>query len=63
VQTRRFFYPIHWQPPYKKLVKGTFPNSEWLYAHGLSLPSSVTLTDEQIEEVCGKVLGFARQKI
>ncbi len=58
IQTRRFFYPLHLQPCYKGSVKGEFPNAEWAYKHGLSLPSSVLLKDEQITLVAGKVREF-----
>ncbi len=58
IQTRRFFYPLHMQPCYKGAVKGSFPNSEWAYNHGLSLPSSVLLKDEQIETVAEKIRKF-----
>lgn len=58
IETRRFFYPLHLQPCYKGTVKGSFPNSEWAYSHGLSLPSSVTLKDEQITFVAEKIREF-----
>ncbi len=58
IQTRRFFYPMHMQPPYKEKVRGSFPNSEWAYNHGLSLPSSVLLKDEQIEIIAEKIKEF-----
>ncbi len=58
IQTRRFFYPLHMQPCYKGMVKGEFPNSEWAYNHGLSLPSSVMLKDEQIEIIAEKIREF-----
>ncbi len=58
IQTRRFFYPLHMQPCYKGVVKGEFPNSEWAYKHGLSLPSSVMLKDEQIKFIAEKIREF-----
>ncbi len=58
VQTRRFFYPLHMQPCYKGMAEGNFPNSEWAYKHGLSLPSSVLLKDEQIKFVAEKARAF-----
>lgn len=58
IQTRRFFYPLHVQPCYKGAVKGSFPNSEWAYSHGLSLPSGVLLKDEQIAFVAEKIREF-----
>jgi perosamine synthetase len=50
IQTRRFFYPINKQPCYN--IKENFPNSEWAYNHGISLPSSVTLKDSEIKKIC-----------
>jgi len=56
IGSRRFFYPLHQQPCYN--VKGEFPNSIKAYETGLSLPSSVTLTEEQISYVCEKISAF-----
>ncbi len=56
----RFFYPLHRQPCYKHLglEDSQFPNSVWAYEHGLSLPSSVTLSDSSIAYVCEKIREF-----
>lgn len=56
IGSRRFFYPLHQQPCYN--VDGEFPNSVRAYETGLSLPSSVTLTEEQISYVCEKIKAF-----
>ena len=56
IETRRFFYPIHKQPCYES--QGEFPNSEFAYNHGLSLPSFALLKDEQIELICRKIKKF-----
>jgi len=53
IGSRRFFYPLHMQPCYN--VQGNFPNSIWAHEHGLSLPSSVKLTDKQIEYICDTI--------
>ena len=54
VGTRRFFYPLHLQPCYEELgiTKGDFPNSERAYNRGVSLPSSYSLTDDDLAVVC-----------
>ncbi|MEK6837140.1 MAG: DegT/DnrJ/EryC1/StrS family aminotransferase [Nanoarchaeota archaeon] len=57
IQTRRFFYPLHMQPCYAGMKSGTkqqgsFENSEYAYNSGLSLPSSVTLKDDEVLQVC-----------
>jgi len=58
IGSRRFFHPLHMQPCYD--VKGEFPNSIKAYETGLSLPSSVTLTEEQISFVCEKIRTFIK---
>jgi len=53
IQTRRFFYPLHLQPCYRKHAEisaancGEFPITLEAYKRGLSLPSSYLLTDTQ----------------
>ncbi len=56
IETRRFFYPIHRQPCYN--FKGDFPNSDYAYERGLSLPSSALLNEEQIDFICEKIKAF-----
>ncbi|MFC1994383.1 DegT/DnrJ/EryC1/StrS family aminotransferase [Chloroflexota bacterium] len=53
IETRPFFYPLHRQPCYN--IRDEFPNSDYLYERGLSLPSSVLLTEEQIGYICEKI--------
>lgn len=61
IGSRRFFNPLHSQPCYD--VKDAFPVTEKAYATGLSLPSSVSLTDEQINEVCGAIRAYYRKEV
>jgi len=56
IQTRRFFYPVNKQPCYD--FKESMPNSEYAYDHGLSLPSSALLKQDQIEFICRKIKEF-----
>jgi perosamine synthetase len=52
VETRRFFYPIHLMPPYRKYaVNLRFPIAERLSSDGINLPSSVKLTQAEIREI------------
>ena len=60
IDTRSFFFSMHQQPVYKngskmyKSVpdtKGQYPVSEWLSNRGFYLPSSMSLTDEQMDYV------------
>jgi perosamine synthetase len=58
IGSRQFFYPLHLQPCYN--INGEFPNAIKASERGLSLPSAVTLTQEQIEYVCQKIGSFMR---
>jgi len=52
VETRPFFYPIHQMPPYRKYARHRrFYVAERLSLSGMNLPSSVKLTEEQIQQV------------
>ena len=46
IQARRFYTPLHEQPLYK--TEGKFENTDNLYAHGIWLPSTTNLTDEEV---------------
>lgn len=56
IGTRPFYPSIHSQPPYG--VEGTFPVSNYVSAHGLWLPSSSFLSDEDITRICRKIKAF-----
>ncbi len=64
IQTRRFFYPLHWQPCYIKdpliLANNScpFPVTEDIYHRGLSLPSSYILTDNEQNTVIQEIKAF-----
>jgi len=54
IETRSFFLPMHQQPAYTKMglqLDEVFPVSEGLHKKGLYLPSSSSLTDNQIKTV------------
>ncbi|MBS3149745.1 DegT/DnrJ/EryC1/StrS family aminotransferase [Candidatus Woesearchaeota archaeon] len=61
VETRPFFIPMHHQPLFKKNdsrfpdINGEFPVSEKLGYNGLYLPSSSSLTNQEIEFVVDKL--------
>ncbi len=57
IGTRLFYPPIHTQPPYL-WVKGQFEKSTFVSDHGLWLPSSSFLTDDQIEFICKNIKAF-----
>ncbi|MBI3709087.1 MAG: DegT/DnrJ/EryC1/StrS family aminotransferase [Proteobacteria bacterium] len=54
IETRPLFYPLHAMPPYKPHAGNrAFPNTDWLSENGISLPSAVSLTDAEIDYICG----------
>lgn len=53
IETRPFFYPMHILPMYRELAAGRqFPVADKLGARGLNVPSSASLTEEEIAYVC-----------
>ena len=56
IETRPLFYPLHEMPPYRAYAGNrAFPHATKLSARGLSLPSGITLTDGQLDYVCGVI--------
>lgn len=51
IETRLLWRPMHMQPVYKDAPAYVNSVSERLFDHGLCLPSSTTLSDEQIQHV------------
>lgn len=51
IETRAFFYPLHDQPPYGH-PKGSYPVATDISEKGISLPSSIGLTEEKIQVIC-----------
>ncbi len=60
IQSRRFFPPLHRQPCYRfmNIPHEQYPNANYAFDHGLSLPSSVHTTDEQLAEVVRRIKEF-----
>jgi perosamine synthetase len=56
IGTRPFYPAIHSQPPYR--VTGDFPVSDYVSVHGLWLPSSAFLSDDEIRRVCDEIRAF-----
>lgn len=57
IETRPFFYPITFLPPYK--LKTNNSNTSYISKHGINLPSSVTLKEEQIYYICDIIKKYA----
>jgi len=52
IDTRRFFKPLHLQNAYRVFSKKQkFPNAEYLYKYGISLPTSVKLNEKDIKYI------------
>jgi perosamine synthetase len=61
IGVRRFFYPLHKQPCFNEsnsVIRSAPVNSSVIFSRGLSLPSSVALTEEEIRFVCDKIRAF-----
>jgi perosamine synthetase len=52
IETRPVFYPLHLMPPYHVEGGPTFPVSERLGEEGISLPTHMLLTDDDVRTVC-----------
>ncbi|MGB9694332.1 MAG: DegT/DnrJ/EryC1/StrS family aminotransferase [Fervidobacterium sp.] len=69
IETRRFFYPIHTMPPYKKYANhSAFHVANELSSKGINLPSSTKLTEENIKEItqlikCSQSKSFSKTTI
>lgn len=57
IGARKFYPPLHSEPAYG-YNELSFPVTEEISAKGLWLPSSVLLTDDQIEYICGCIAEF-----
>ncbi len=59
VETRPVFFPINIMPPYEKYNSSQeFPVSQNLANNGISLPSSSSLTDEEVVFICNLITKF-----
>lgn len=64
IGTRPFFFPMHQQPVFQKrgwFKNESYPVAEKLYKHGFYLPSGLTLTAEQIQEVATTLKEIVQQ--
>lgn len=52
IESRPFFMPVHKMPPYVNCKHGDMSVTEEVAAKGLNLPSSVSLTKENIDYIC-----------
>lgn len=60
IGARLFYPPINRQPAYQ--VPGAYPESAFAAAHGLWLPSSSALSDEDIAFICNAIVDFYHKR-
>ena len=56
IETRPCFYPLNEMPPYKKFRKNIFSNSIKLAYSGISLPTSIKMTEIEVKVVCQELV-------
>ncbi len=64
IDRRPLFYPLHHMPPYKGYVSKNekFPVAEDISYRGLQIPSSLSLTKEDIKSIVGAIAEIAKAK-
>lgn len=61
IETRPVFYPLHLMPPYHVEGGPTFPVSERLGEEGISLPTHMLLSDDDVATVCAALVARVRE--
>ncbi len=56
IETRPLWYPMHLQPVFKKYTAFVNQNSEYLFQHGLALPSGTGISNNEITYVADKIV-------
>ena len=52
IGARPFFMPVHDMPPYKECKAGDMSGTVYVSERGINLPSSVSLTEDEVRKVC-----------
>ena len=64
VETRPVFYPLHVMPPYINYGDASeLENASHLSACGMSLPSAVSLTEEEVTYICECIMDFVEENV
>ncbi len=67
IETRPCFYPLNEMPPYKKYCNNDISNSINLAYSGISLPTSIKMTEIEVKIVCQELINainlFSKEKI
>jgi perosamine synthetase len=61
IDCRPFWFPIHTQQPYRLADQG-FPNAMRVAPRALWLPSALSLSDDDVRTVCGRIRDFYKAK-
>lgn len=61
MHSRKFWHPLHTQVPYRD-QGNDFPGSMNVSYRSLWLPSALTITEEDIERVCGSILEWEKTR-
>ena len=62
IETRPFFCPMHTLPMYKASAAGlNFPVADPISRKGLNLPSSASLSEEEVEYVCKEIIQISER--
>ena len=61
VGTRKFWFPLHTQAPYRNEIND-YPGSDAVSAHGLWLSSALSLSMDDIENVCGFIREWSQKR-
>ena len=52
IDARAGFYPMHQMDPYREFGCGDYPITTYLSDNSISLPSSISLSDDEIHHIC-----------
>lgn len=63
VETRPVFYPLHIMPPYTSFARAEeLGCSKYISQCGISLPSSVNLTELEVVYICNSIINFIKTR-
>ncbi len=62
IESRPMWKPMHLQPVFAQWPASVNGNSEWLFGHGLTLPSGSAMSDADLERVHASVRSFLEER-
>ena len=57
IESRPFFVPVHSMPPYMSCRRGSLDMTDEISKKGINLPSSISLSKDQIDIICHTISG------